>query len=305
MKPSEIEELLQEFGSVSWKSFDSQQGEEGFFLLKVNPLPPLEELQLVVADICVEGVPVCVNKGKVYHSNSCNRHDHALDDVIEEALNRLKEETFLIAVHPNTYKPFLHSLLPYGGKPLAIPFNPVISYMNFPDHPHLNMGNNEALLPGIPLAIPDTICFTAEPNSGLGDTLKDRLLYTFDQLTIWLLRHQIWVATREITGHGKWIGPHEGQLEAEDFLQRLNPQGSCRCGNKKPYNFCHLKEDLKAFQSKHGFLHPIVIENYLQYKPLWRQQVFKTFRKINPWVDNVLKPQIELYEMLNSLSVGI
>lgn len=171
-----------------------------------------------------EGIPVCVDKGRVYHSNECNAQVHVIqDNLVKDAIQKLKEETFHIAIHPNISLEPTEELF-YGGKPLVIPFDPAITYMRFPDHPHLNMGTNLKLLPGTNYSLPDTICYSSEPNSKLGNNQRDRLLYTFDEVTIWLFRHQVWVAKRELTEHGKWIGPHEGQLDPESFPSRLNPQ---------------------------------------------------------------------------------
>lgn len=284
MDSAVIQSIIQEFGPVTWTSF----GEEGVFLLKVTPLPPPDELEWVIADICAGEMPVRVNQGRVYHSSHCTCQNHDIqDERVRNVIHKLKEETFVLAVHPNISGPNILGELPYEGKPLVIPFNPIISYMNFPDHPHLSMGTNQMFLQGTPFYIPDTICFTAASNDTLGNNQVSRLLNTFDEITIWLLRHQVWVATRETTGHGIWIGPHEGHLDPEAFVARLNPEGNCRCGNRKQYSSCHLKQDLEEVKIKYG---------------LRAYQNATRLTKLPSWIGNVLAPQKELYHALHELT---
>lgn len=252
MISSDIESVIREFGPAKWNRIESDNAAAGVFFLNVTPLPSPNELEKVIADICTGGIPVYVKGGKVYHSEECQARRHDIQNAsVKRSLRRLKEETFNVAIHPNiAVGPLLKEPL-LGGQPIAIAFDPAITFMNFPDHPHLSMGGPERLLPGTQYFLPDSICYTNNPN-GLGNTQTERLLAALDEITIWLLRHQIWMATRELTGHGIWIGPHEGQLDPEWFPSRLNPLGPCRCGSRKTYASCHMTSDLETVKQKYG-----------------------------------------------------
>jgi hypothetical protein len=252
MTSEDIECVIREFGPTKWIGFETNNAAEGVFLIKATPLPPLNELERVIADICTGGIPVHLNGGKVYHSDECQARRHVIQNAtVKRSLRRLKEETFNVAIHPNIAVGPLKEAPLLGGQPIAIAFEPAITYMSYPDHPHLNMGTPLRRFPGTQYLLPDSICYTSNPNK-LGDTQRERLLATFDEVTIWLLRYQIWVATRELRGHGIWIGPHEGQIEPDYFPLRLNPQGPCRCGNRKTYTSCHMTDDLAMVKQKHG-----------------------------------------------------
>lgn len=272
MTPEDIEYVIREYGPIRWTKMNAA---EGVFLLKATPLPPLDELKRVIADICTGGIPVYVNNGKVYHSDECQARRHIIKNpVVERSLQLLKEVTFNVAIHPNiaidpiTEEPLL------GGQPIAIAFDPAITYMNYPDHPHLNMGDLQKRLPGTNYLIPDSICYTSQPNE-LGNTQKERLLNTFDEVTIWLLRFQIWVATRELTGRGIWIGPQEGQLEANCFPFRLNPQGGpCRCSSRKTYYTCHLMNDLEKVKQRQGEYVATDLKKRIELGSWWKKTVY-------------------------------
>lgn len=280
MISNDIEYLTQEFGPTRWIKLNAA---EGVFFLKVTPLPPPDELERVISDICTGGIPVYVNNGKVYHSDECQARRHVIKNpAVKRSLQRLKEETFNVAIHPNiTVDPMKEEPL-LGGQPIAIAYDPAITYMNYPDHPHLNMGDLQKRLPGTNYLMTDSICYTSQPKK-LGNTQRKRLLTTFDEVTIWLLRFQIWVATRELTGRGIWIGPQEGQLEANSFPFRLNPQGPCRCGSRKTYYTCHLTEDLEKVKQKQGDYVATDLKKRIE---------------LGWWNSAVRKPQIKLFEDL-------
>jgi len=78
--------------------------------------------------------------------------------------------------------------------------------------------------------VPDSICYTAD-NEGR---------YTFRQVSIWLFRHQIWVET------GEWIGNHKAVLSPLDYFLVANPASHCRCGTKKTYSTCCVRNNAEA-----------------------------------------------------------
>lgn len=250
---NDIDSIIQEFGPVRWVSFNTTIPSEGLFLLTVTPLPPREELEAVVADICAENVRVNIRDGKVHHSSRhCHQARHRiLDHIIRKAVRNLTEVTFHVAVHPNIAVGPLQQQPSLNGQPIAIVYEPEITYMSYPYHPHLNMGWPDHVLPGSRFGIPDSLCYTTDPR-GLGETQQKRLVNAFDQVVIWLLRHQVWEATHPWHKPGLWIGPHEGNLNPIDFLQGLNPFGACRCGQERLYKDCHMPNDLESVRREFG-----------------------------------------------------
>lgn len=248
----DIEYATREFGPARWVSFGTTNESEGLFLLRVTPLPPPDELGAVIADICAEGIPVNVTNGRVRHSQNCRQTKHIIpESIVRKAMRNLKEVTYSVAIHPNISLGPVREKPLINGQPLAILYEPRLTYMEYPDHPHLNMGGPDRNLPGINFPLPDTLCYTSNPQE-LGEKQTERLLNAFGQVTIWLLRHQVWEATRTWQKRGKWIGPHEGSLGPIDFLQRLNPEGLCWCGKQQRYRDCHMSADLADVESIHG-----------------------------------------------------
>ncbi|MHB1684961.1 MAG: hypothetical protein ACYCYO_19400, partial [Bacilli bacterium] len=212
---------------------------EGWFLLEGNPLPPREELHKIVADIA-DGRSVRVRNGQVRHLTACSE-DHALAanaEVLQVAIQRLRNQKFRVAVHPG-----LGQL--YQGQPLAIAFDPVINYEVFPDHPHLNTGGVHAFVRQ-QIFVPDTICYE-EDIPGLGSDPVKRFEQTFAYLSVWMLRHMVWIETRKLNqAVGQWIGPQAASLT---LMERAgagvwNPTTPCRCGSVQRYIDCHLLLDV-------------------------------------------------------------
>lgn len=234
----ELSSLIQEFGPAKWCPRQPLNGliGEGWFLLEITPSPPSGEIAQVVADIC-NTKPVRIYQGKVYHSNKCGSISHSIPKPIQRAISHIEDEKFLVAVHPG------HPAF-YNGQPLAVTIEPTINLMVYPDHPHINHGIIRYMKPEI--IIPDSICYTDNPSS-LGTNQYERLLSAFDEICIWLFRHQVWLATRKIAGRGRWIGPQApSSLEPKQFAFYINPLGSCRCGNSKLYKDCHMQDDIVA-----------------------------------------------------------
>lgn len=233
----ELSRLVQEFGPAKWFPRNPLNGltGEGWFLLKITPSPPSGEIAQVVADICITR-PVRLCQGRVYHSDNCGSEVHNLPKLLQQALSNIDDEKFLVAVHPG------HPAF-YSGQPLAVVLEPAINLMVYPDHPHINQG---VIKHSPEIIIPDSICYTDSPAS-LGACQYERLLAAFDEVCIWLFRHQVWLATRKIAGRGKWIGPDAPtSLEPKRLAFYLNPLGVCRCGSSKIYKDCHMPDDIIA-----------------------------------------------------------
>ncbi|WP_442600455.1 hypothetical protein [Neobacillus sp. D3-1R] len=231
----EIIEQLQEVFPAQWFPNPIKGHKElGWFLLEINPLPPLDELELVVADI-IKDITVDVSWGKVYHSNGCN-WKHSIPQLVKKVIGNLEDQKFLVAVYPG--KPGI-----LGGQPIAVAIEPQINYVLYPDHPHLNVGHYTPHLNGKNFFIPDSFCYTDDP-SKLGSDTYERLLTAFCKISVWLFRHQVWLETRKIMTQGLWIGLEGKPLLPNEYPLFLNPSGMCRCGSKKIYMDCHMHSDL-------------------------------------------------------------
>ncbi|KAA0547398.1 hypothetical protein FZW96_11050 [Bacillus sp. BGMRC 2118] len=237
MEQETIQRLISDYGPAKYvdKSIFGFKG-EGWFVLDSIPLPPKEEIEIVISDI-IKDHEIAYLNGKVRHWPECSNKHSILDIKVKEVLNFLEEKPFKIGVCAATDENFL------GGQPIVIALNPTITYMNYPDHPHLNTGANYK---GV--YIPDSFCYgyTVEPDR-YGPSVYEKYINVFDQATLWLLRHQVWEAIRILKGKGEWIGKHYkyGFDEPLVYAHWLSPISRCRCGKTKRYLECHLPIDIK------------------------------------------------------------
>lgn len=234
MKREIIEQLEEVFPAQWFPNPIKGHRDLGWFLLEINPLPPLDELELVVSDIIRDNI-VDVSWGQIRHSHDCRRK-HKIPQLVKKVLGNLEEQKFLVAVYPGK-----HGV--YSGQPIAVAIEPQINYALYPDHPHLNVGHYTAQLNGKNIFIPDSFCYIDDP-SKLGVDTYERLLNAFCKISVWLLRHQVWLETRKVMTKGIWIGLEGKPLLPSEYPLFLNPSGMCRCGNEKQYMNCHMPSDL-------------------------------------------------------------
>lgn len=284
MEREVTEHLAEVFGPVKWfkKSIFGMR-KEGWFVLETIPLPPKEELPHVISDI-INGYPVDFANGQVRHYGFCGNPDHTIrDQRVSSILGILKEQSFKVAVCTGTEDCLM-------GQPIVIALEPRINYMVFPDHPHLNTGHK--MTKGY---FPDSFCYgyTVEPER-FGPTKYDRYINTFDEVTLWLLRHQVWEATGSRYGNGIWIGPKEGALEPANYVRMLNPIGKCRCGKRKKYKDCHLPSDFKIEVEQRakqlGVPKATVMQNLI-------------YGLVNSWSNNVYLPHNQMLKFIDDILI--
>lgn len=229
-------DLIQRFGPVKWIPGPILNlPDEGWFLLEITPCPPKNEMEKVISDIYHNRI-VRIRNGKLYHSDKCTAETHKLQRELMKIVGHIKEESFTVAVYPG-----LDGLL--LGQPIAIVLNKPINYSEYPDHPHINLGGFVQFgKKAYPTFLPESICYGFN-HVNYSSNENEKLYEVFAQITIWLFRHQIWCATRNILGKGIWIGPHEGFIEDKYYVDILNPLGQCRCGSHKSYADCHMPQD--------------------------------------------------------------
>lgn len=232
-----IQQLIADYGSARWISksiFGFQH--EGWFILDTTPLPPADEVEQVVTDI-IQDSEIAFHNGQVMHWPECKNRHVLKDQMMKKALVSLEEQRFRLAVCTGD-----ETIL--DGQPLVIALQPTISLMNYPDHPHLN---HAGMIGSTKMYLPDSFCYGfSKENDRYGPDLQGKFIRAFDDATLFLFRHQIWLATRNLMGVGKWIGTeHKNDWAPETFAAILNPVGRCRCGKPVRYMECHLPIDLK------------------------------------------------------------
>ena len=250
MDNSLLSNLKSEFGFVKFRDgADTDLTKEGWFLLEITPFSSNQDNIQVVSDI-MEGKPVDVKGGTIGHLNTCGETEHRISsNIVKKALRKVKPATFLVAVYTGQTEVM-------GKSPVAVVLEPDISYVKFPDHPHLNMGFYDAKRK---FYFPDSLCLAGREHDW-GQDEKDRLLEVFCQISIWLYRHLVWVATREYKPKGEWIGPGADPLPGYCYPRHLNPHGECHCGSKKRYKDCHRLQDLQELIKQIAFYENTPIE---------------------------------------------
>ena len=241
MEQSDIKRLIHDYGPVKWvnKSVFGFRN-EGWFVIDTIPLPPEDEVEKVILDI-INDREIAYADGKVRHWHENASTHYGKDNLVTEVITSLKDNHFRIGVCSGNDDRFLE------GQPIAISLMPTITYMDFPDHPHLNTGGYNGSV-----FIPDSFCYgyTVEPER-YGTNEYEKYIRVFDETTLSLLRHQIWVAIRNRTGKGHWIGKHDTNgLPPLVYANVLNPLAKCRCGKQKRYLECHLPLDLSEVVNK-------------------------------------------------------
>ncbi|MEC1759899.1 SEC-C metal-binding domain-containing protein [Schinkia azotoformans] len=280
MYESLIKELRSEFGQAV--EYHKVKGitNEGWFLLEITPLPIQIELEQIVSDI--ENInPVGVQGGKLVHLECCEAHNHNnLQKDVRKALKDLKDQSFKVAVYAG-----LTNIKILKNQPIAVVLEPEISYITYPDHPHLNVGGFD---PANGFYFPDSLCYIDDPQQ-LGETKKERLLNAFDQISIWLFRHQVWESSRKYKKRGIWIGPQVGSFAPYDYPPILDPNRACWCGSNKPYKDCHSESDLLALVNKEAETSGISLDQV-------KRAVI--FNKLNAWEQRLRVPKQQSLNLL-------
>ncbi|MCL4439164.1 MAG: SEC-C domain-containing protein [Firmicutes bacterium] len=274
MRPEEIEKVIASFGPVRFYPNPFGVLGEVWFLLEARPTPPSGERFLVAADIRLDRIiRVDKDNGMVFHSPNCDAQEHILSKRLTRVVENIADQTFYVAVFPGH-----PSVL--SGQPIAIALEPVITYNDLPDHPHLNQGG----LIRKSFYLPDSLCYTNDP-VGLGTNIVDRLLKAFVLICIWLFRHQIWMATRQLWGQGIWIGPQDPPLSRTLQVLHLNPSNICHCGSGAPYSKCHMMSDMEDYLQSVKL--PVSPQEMIEYQ-------------IRNWQIEKGRPQNEMIQALRS-----
>lgn len=274
-----------------------------WYLLTVNPLPQKEEIYNIISDI-EKDIGVFVNKGQVTHDRLCDE-EHKIKKRLEKCIPYLEDTTFKVLVYIN--KDFI---LYEQNMPIAIVIEPEISFMTYPDHPHLNFGKmypkekpeetlkkifpKSKLLESMNIESPkryyisESLCLLHDYNE-LGNVENDEIGYlqqTFAKISSYLFRHLVWLASRKIYGKGIWIGPTHNQFPVERFSYMIDPNNMCRCGSRLSYSLCCLDKDIRILENnlRHTINPPIT------YRKLYRD--WKELDKSPEFIGEIKKQNI-------------
>jgi len=259
-------DLCQRYGPCKramMKDFGMYSGE--WYFLSITPLPDKEEIECVIYDI-LNGNDISMLDGQLRHNPNCEVKNHKLPKRYKKIASNLSKVTYNVAIFSN----HLGLLL---GQPIALCIDPLITYNNYPEHPHLNMpviGEDYC---------PPSLCYTDNPDD-LGHMFGDRIFDAMFHVTEWLFRHQIWEMHRELFGNGKWIGPEaESGFKNGEYVRFLNPNGNCRCSSNLRYFECCMKEDIKLYlnhiNSVQSTMQLKATPNLLTHMKVWRESILE------------------------------
>ncbi len=180
----------------------------------IEPIPPPEDLPLVIADLDRDGWVDIEPNGKIRHLSGCHA-EHPLRAGFEGI--DLTDEAFLVE-------------LTYSEPPMqpqARCLVPQWSRLTIPDHSHFYQdGDGDIICPLFP---PD------DDWQWRKNTASDYLAY----VAIWLLKTSVWLAVKIKLGNRAWIG--SSVHHSLDALLRIHPEQCCPCGSGRKFKQCHMR----------------------------------------------------------------
>lgn len=231
-----------------------------WYTFNVTPLPPQGEIEKVLYDICLHNyISFDLDNGQILHDEQCDVKKHNLKDEcinVYNIMNTLIPQTFKVAVWEGYRGANTEVKKHYfNGQPIAFVLEPEISFDKYPDHPHLSTM----------FGFPDSLCYTNNPD-GLGSDIEVRVYNAIKNISEWLLRFQVWIATRN-NGNAKWIG-RQVTANRNGLRYLINPNGKCHCLSGKKYKDCCIKADYTkvnlTLKNKDDKL-PFTLESYPEY----------------------------------------
>ncbi len=184
-------------------------GPLGYWQAIAEPIPPPDEVTLVIADLDRGGDVEVERHGRVRHHRRCH------------AAHQLRQELEGVAI-PAT--PFLVDLTLYPPPvhPKARILDPEISLRRFPGHPHFYA--------------PDIVC-PIFPPEGTWSWHRHLISDYLDQVAIWLVKSSVWIVTHATRGRGIWLGP-DAPHDPQTLLRTVRPDDDCPCAMGQKYKRC-------------------------------------------------------------------
>lgn len=221
-------ERIQRFYPGSCFQLPRQPGKSAILHLPMLPVPNEAERTLVFADLRENLTVGLLPSGRVCHSGvqcSTSEAGHA------RYLENLKFSDglwWLTLSYPPTPGPH------YSNHPQARIVSP-IPLTQLLSHPHLSRS-----------ADGDVWACPIPPHATEWSWRSGGTLGYLDQLSLWLLKTQVWIATGGGIGRfGIWLGA-AGSHQPTDVLSSTDPDDPCTCGRGMRYADCHRPLDLRA-----------------------------------------------------------
>jgi len=167
------------------------------------------EVLSIIADLDAARDIAIERGGALRHPKSC------------EAKHTLKDDLEGLMIQPLTYYMVVYQLEPPAHPRVKVVL-PEISPLSFQGHPHLYF-NGE-------------ICTLFPPDGGW-DGHRSSLADFLPHASVWLAKHQVWVAMRASSRHPRFIGRDDAPHGA--YADILAPDAQCWCGSGQRYGRCH------------------------------------------------------------------
>lgn len=211
--------------------FQLSPSQGGFLLTQIRPAPEKSEQGRLLEDLQLgHTVGVGRNGGVRHRSDDClneGKHPETLSGL------RLPNRSWLIEL---AYPPAPGN--PFPIHPRARVVLPNLDSQVVYAHPHMHKAFGAR--------IQDAWACPLPPHSTEWQWYPGATLAYLDQVAIWVLKTEVWLATGGGIGQlGVWLG-ESASHEPGDVLAEVNPQGPCRCGRGLRYAECHLVSDLAA-----------------------------------------------------------
>lgn len=174
------------------------------------PLPDdASEIRLIMADVDAHRQVNVRQGGSIVHPEDCDE-DHSLVEDLQGLI--VTPRSFYLSATQDTppSHPRVRALLPE------------ISQETFFGHPHLYMSGE--------------ICPLFPPDGGW-DGNRNTLADYLPHISIWLVKHIVWVSMRASGRKARFIGRDDAPHR--DFDRLVRPFGQCWCGSGKAYRHCH------------------------------------------------------------------
>lgn len=227
--------ICQDYGpckKIQINNFGELTGE--WYFISATPVQLKQENSSIIEDI-INDNDITTFNGSVIHNPQCNHKHGQLSNDYNKIIDFLEEKSYLVAIFDNKSELF-------NGQPIAICIDPAITFVEFPNHPHLN--STARIRQSF---IPASICYTDDVQ-GLGSLFGNRIYDAMHYITIWLYRHQVYELFDQHFMKHNWIGNEVNiRLPNSSYFHMINPIGLCHCGSRIKYYECCLNNDAKDY----------------------------------------------------------
>ncbi len=219
------------YPGAQWQDIVDEQSKTRAWLLTMAPIPEASELSTILFDLQQNKGASIGHQGKIFHSEiQCSERTESHQQLFPNV--KIWQHHFTVQL---IYRKPPQGAL-FSTQPKARILSPEISAKKYPSHPHIYSNITRT----------DSWACPLSPQHTEWSYKKGATIEYLDQLSIWILKTMVWVATGGVVGIGKWVGadtPHNKSY----LLKTVGPSEPCWCGSGRKYSNCHLQPD--ALQS--------------------------------------------------------